>query len=129
MSNVVRSREDDDPQVRWPGYAPIDRAGAEIALELLERLEDESASDDEDDPAELAELANLENWARRGRPYRNLLAEYVKRARAVSPEAENAFLAVIGDLAALVMQGTVPDAASYAHMLEATGPDDDDSTR
>jgi hypothetical protein len=85
----------------WPGHAELDRAGVEIAVEMFEELNEET----EDDTIGMNDLCCLQDWPRNGRPFRNIVSEYLERARAAGPAAEYAFTAVLTDLAGFAARG------------------------
>lgn len=59
-----------------PGYYPVNRLGASLARDMLGEL-DEVCTDT--DGETIAERSELEDWAREGRQFRNVVAEYVAR--------------------------------------------------
>jgi hypothetical protein len=107
MSNVTPIRPDLEAWEIWPGYAPINRAGATLARDML--IELESINDPDEDGPNIAELSTLENWAREGRPLRNVLAEYAARAQAAGPDVLDGFYALLGDYIAIACQGSIAD--------------------
>jgi hypothetical protein len=62
----------------------------------------------------VADYSSLEHWARQGRPFRNVVAEYLAQAREEGSAVEAGFCAVLSDMAALVATGVIPDIGNYA---------------
>ena len=93
---------------KFPGDTTIDPAGATLARGMLQELEGVN-----DDSSAAADDSFLANWPRKGRPFRNVVAEYAARARAVSPAALEAFYAVLSDFISFTCQGSVPDGSCY----------------
>jgi hypothetical protein len=100
----------------WPGHVNVDRAGAELAVEMLDALESSDTADNGSGLTE-ADYSQLENWARRGKPFRNIVAEYLQRAREAGPDVDAGFCAVLSDLVSQHCQGTDAEADSYAEMF------------
>ena len=109
--NVTPIRPDLGPMEIWPGVADVDRAGIALAVEMLADLE---WNDEDEHGIPLADYACLEDWPRQGRPFRNVVAEYLMAARKEGPAVEAAFCAVLTDVVALCCTGTVPDSARYS---------------
>jgi|SRR5580698_7850292 hypothetical protein len=107
---LVASRRDPDPEESWPGVADINRAGLALAVEMLEQLE---SCEDDEHGVRLTDYACLEDWPRQGRPFRNVVAEYLSAARKDGPQVEAGFCAVLSDTIALHCSGMVPDSARY----------------
>jgi hypothetical protein len=81
--------ESDDPATVWPGVTAVDPAGVELAVGMFAELEDNEEGPDginEGDPAV------LEDWPREGTPFRNIVLEYLQRARDRGPEVEGRIL-------------------------------------
>jgi hypothetical protein len=97
-----------EPTEEFPGDATIDPAGAAIARAMLRELEEVDLV--HGTPANDSLLAN---WPREGRPFRNVVAEYVAKAHAMSPQALEAFYAVLSDFISWASQGSVPNSSSY----------------
>lgn len=100
-----------DPTEIWPGVADVSREGMALALEMLIQLE---ATDDDEHGIRLGDYACLEDWPRQGRPFRNIVSEYMAVARKQGPEVEAGFCAVLTDMLGLLCSGTVPDTARYS---------------
>lgn len=103
----------DDPQEIWTGHADINRQGVELAVEMLDCLGEIAC--DEAGVTE-GDYSSLEDWGRQGRPFRNVVAEYLQRARGSGADVEAGFCAVLSDIVALVANGEVPDVSGYAEM-------------
>lgn len=99
-----------DPQEVWPGFAQIDRMGAALARDMLYELEDPGS---DEHGVGLADYSSLEDWPRRGRPFRNVVAEYAAMAQAAGPEVLDGFYAVLSDYVSIACNGATPDAVSY----------------
>jgi len=110
---------DPDADLRdvWPGHVDVDRAGADLAVEMLDALESTDTPDNGSGLTE-ADYSQLENWARRGKPFRNIVAEYLKRAREAGPDVEAGFCAVLSDLVSQHCQGTDANADHYVTMFD-----------
>jgi hypothetical protein len=100
----------------WPRAAPLNRDGVALAHEMLVALQ---RIDVDDEGISLADYACLKDWPRQGRPHRNVLAEYLKKARDMGPDAEAAFCAVLSDFVAICCQGSVPEVSWYAEQYKA----------
>jgi hypothetical protein len=100
----------------WPGVAEVSRRGVAIAVEMLTDLE----SNEDEQGAAAYDLACLEDWPREGRPFRNVVAEYLKRARDAGPEVEAGFLAVLSDTVSMVCGGSVPSSERYDRLYPPT---------
>lgn len=98
---------DDQPEAVYPGHAEIDQTGARLALQMLRCMENEDPENS--DGVTVMDDCQLENWPRRGRPFRNLVAEYLEKARAAGPEAANGFYAVLTGYISETMMGCPPD--------------------
>jgi hypothetical protein len=104
-----------NPHSIWPGHADMDRAGVELAIEMLRVLEE----GERDDGIAEGDYCCLEDWPRQGGPFRNIVVEYMARAREAGSGVENAFCAVITDYLALGSLGSgVRSAEFYADMYE-----------
>lgn len=121
MSDQVVHPFDVDPQVTWPGHVQLEPRGVSLAVELLEELE----SLDADAEVNPHDLADLEDWPREGRPFRNIVLEYLQRAHQESPEAQASFCAVLSDFLSICCAGAVPEAGRYRWLyrdvLDTTG--------
>ena len=102
------------PQDVWKGHAAVDRAGAELAIEMLSELED---TDCDDDHHVTADYSCIADWPREGQPFRNIVAEYLQRAREAGPGVEAGFCAVLSDFVSTARAGSVPYTDSYAKMF------------
>ena len=109
---VVRP-DDPDPEEVWPGVSDVNRAGLALAIEMLDLLEDGSGLSDEHGIC-LSDYACLEDWPRQGRPFRNVVAEYLTVARKEGPDVEAGFCAVLTDMLGLLCAGTVAHAERYS---------------
>jgi len=98
----------------WKGHAAIDQAGAELAVEMLDEVEDTKLDDGGVSPGD---FCCLEDWPRHGRPFRNIVAEYLQRARAAGPDVEAAFCAVLSDYVDFGGPGGGGCAERYAEMF------------
>ena len=114
MSAKVLMGPNAAPQDVWEGHAAVDRAGAELAIEMLSELED---TDCDDDHHVTADYSCIADWPREGQPFRNIVAEYLQRARAAGGDVEAGFCAVLGDYVSICCQGSVPDAEGYAQVF------------
>lgn len=97
----------------WKGHAKVSRDGVELAVEMLEQLAESTPADD-GSGVTVADYSSLEDWPRQGRPFRNVVAEYLARAREGGSEVEAGFCAVLSDMAALVAARVIPDIDNYA---------------
>jgi hypothetical protein len=88
--------DSDDPTEIWPGHAEIDRAGVELAVQMLDEMTEKT----DEQRIMVADMCSLDDWQREGLPFRNIVAEYLERARSLGPEAESGFCAVLSDMAA-----------------------------
>lgn len=79
-------------------------AGHELAFEMFAELLGE------DGGAAPADQALLDPKYRHGRPYRDVVTDYLVRARAADPDVERGFTMILSDLVATVMQGGTSDA-------------------
>jgi hypothetical protein len=104
--------DDPDPDEIWPGVADVSREGVALALEMLVELENGDAPDEHGIGP--ANYACLEDWPRQGRPFRNIVAEYLTTARKGGSEVEAGFCAVLTDIVGLLSSGSVPDTERYA---------------
>jgi hypothetical protein len=95
----------------WQGVADVNRAGIALGLEMLVQLED---FENDEHGIRPAEYACLEDWPRQGRPFRNIVAEYLKAARKEGPEVEAGFCAMLTDIVGLLCSGSVPDTERYS---------------
>jgi hypothetical protein len=102
---------DTDAAEIWPGVADVNREGIALALEMLEQLEN---WEKDEHGIQLSDYACLEDWPRQGRPFRNIVAEYLAAARKEGPEVEAGFCAVLTDMVGLLCSGTVPDSERYS---------------
>lgn len=95
-------------------------AGHELVLNMFEELLGE------DGAGTSADAALLDRNYRRGRAYRDVVAEYLERARRAGPEVERGFTMILSDFVAVAMQGSCPDAYYYDRMMRrgqiAAGP-------
>jgi hypothetical protein len=107
---LVAPPRDPDPTEIWQGVADVNREGMARAVEMLEQLE---SREDDEHGIRLADHACLEDWPRQGRPFRNIVAEYLAAARKGGPEVEAGFCAVLSDMLGLISSGSVPDSARY----------------
>jgi hypothetical protein len=98
----------------WKGHAAVDQTGVELAVEMLDELEDPKA---DDECVALGDLCCLEDWPRHGRPFRNIVAEYLARARTAGPDVEAGFCAVLSDYVSLGGPGSGGSAERYAEMF------------
>jgi hypothetical protein len=80
-----------DPTELWKGHAEINLDGVRLVLQMMGELED---IESEDFGVTTAEFCDLEDWPREGRPFRNIFAEYLARARAAGTDVEAGFCAV-----------------------------------
>ena len=103
--------DDRHPTEVWPGVADVNREGVALALAMLEQLEN---WEEDEHGIQLSDYACLEDWPRMGRPFRNIVAEYLMAARKEGPEVEAGFCAVLTDIVGLFSGGIVPDSARYS---------------
>jgi hypothetical protein len=95
-------------------------AGHELAFDMFDELlgEDGAGSD--------ADQALLDPTYRHGWPYRDVVSDYLKRAREASPEIERGFTMILSDLVATLMQGDARDEFYYESLMRrrviADGP-------
>jgi len=111
--------EDADAPDVWPGVADVNGQGVALAIDMLKELE---RNDRIDAGVYERDLCELEEWPRHGTPFRNIVAEYLKRAREAGPEVEAGFCAVLTDMVAAVYNGMVmrtDNAAGYAELYPA----------
>jgi hypothetical protein len=111
MAKVVNHPMADDPEALYPGVAEVDRAGVALAVEMLLQLENWET---DEHGIELCGYACLEDWPRQGRPFRNIVAEYLTAARKEGPEVEAGFCAALTDMVGLLCSGIVPDSERYS---------------
>jgi len=103
-----------------PPRSPAIGAGHELAFSMFDDLlgEDGSGAD--------GDAALLDREYRHGRPYRDIVADYLERARDAGPEVERGFTMILSDMVAAVMQGSCPDAFYYERLMRrgeiADGP-------
>src|ERR1700693_1692703 len=64
-----------------------------------------------------ADQALLEPDYRHGMPYRDIVSDYLRRAREAGADVERGFTMILSDLVASVMQGGAPDAYGYDRMM------------
>jgi hypothetical protein len=103
--------EEPDPMEVWPGVADVNRAGVALAVEMLEHLEKFVVDEHGRRPAD---YASLEDWQRRGRPFRNIVAEYLQSARKEGSEVEAGFCAVLTDIVCQLSEGMGPTSTRYS---------------
>jgi hypothetical protein len=115
---VVPAEDDRNPAEVWPGWADVNRAGLTLAVEMLEQVE---SSEEDEHKIRLADYACLEDWPREGRPFRNIVAEYLTAARNQGPEVEAGFCAVLSDIVGLIGLSTVSDSGRYRAVGELGG--------
>lgn len=108
----------------WKGHASVNREGVALAVEMLDQLAEGTPAEDGADVT-VADYSSLEDWPRHGRPFRNVVVEYLTRAREAGSDVEAGFCAVLSDMAALVATGVIPDIGNYAEMY---GIDDEEET-
>lgn len=93
-------------------------AGHELALDMF----DELLGDD----GNAADQALLDRDYRRGKPYRDIVSDYLQRAREAGADVERGFTMILSDMAATVMQGGAPGAFYYEALMRrraiADGP-------
>jgi hypothetical protein len=87
----------DFPEEIWPGRQSVNQAGAKLAVEMLLELHS-GASDDVGISAR--NYCDLGDWARQGRPFRNIIREFLHRAQLFGADAETGFCAVLTDFVA-----------------------------
>jgi hypothetical protein len=112
-------RPDDAAPDVWPGVADVNVQGVAIAIEMLTEFE---RNDEIGSGVHERDLCELEDWPRLGTPFRNIVAEYLKRAQAGGSEVEAGFCAVLTDMLALDFSGTnltVKNAPRYAKLYPA----------
>jgi hypothetical protein len=103
-----------------PPRSPQIGAGHELAFAMFDELlsEDGSGSD--------ADQALLEPDYRHGHPYRDIVADYLARARDAGTDVERGFTMILSDMVATLMQQGCPDAYYYATLMRrgviADGP-------
>jgi hypothetical protein len=85
-----------------PGIDPLDPAGVQLAVEMLDELSYETG-----------QQAFLERKYRHGKPQRDALGEYLQKARAAGPAVEEAFTRLLSDYIAECCQSNVPDIERY----------------
>jgi hypothetical protein len=119
MGNVIPIRRaSDDPAEIWPGVADVNRAGVALALEMLMQLE---SCEDDEHGVRLSDYACLEDWPRQGRPFRNIVAEYLTAARKEGPEVEAGFCAMLTDFVGLGSGGVIADSGRYSEAPFTSG--------
>jgi hypothetical protein len=116
---IPRYPDNADPEKVWLGVADINVQGVALAINMLKELEQskEIASGVRE-----RDLCELEDWPRLGTPFRNIVAEYLKRAREAGLDIEAGFTAVLTDMIAAVYNGCVmkeENAARYARLYPA----------
>jgi hypothetical protein len=103
-----------------PPRSPEIGAGHELAFEMFDELLGEDGS------GTPADAALLDRNYRHGRPYRDVVADYLERAHKAGPEVERGFTMILSDLVAVAMQGSCPDAYYFDRMMRrgqiAAGP-------
>lgn len=115
MGKVLNHPKADVPAAIYPGVADVNREGVAIAFEMLCELESGAVVDPEAH-IRIAELSELENWPREGKPFRNVVYEYLTRAKQSGPAVEAGFCAVLSDFVAQVLEGGAPSAHFYANL-------------
>jgi hypothetical protein len=83
-------------------------AGHELAFEMFEEFLGEDGS------ASQGDQALLDPDYRHGRPYRDVISDYLERARKAGPDVERGFTMILSDLVATVTQGDCPGVC-YGH--------------
>jgi hypothetical protein len=86
----------------WPGHVNVDPAGVRLAADMLAELQAP--------PCDIYDMTDpppftLEDDSRQGLPFRNIVAEYLARAREAGAQTEAGFCAVLTDLAHWTCQG------------------------
>lgn len=90
---------------------------------MLNELEDTDPREAINDFGE-ADRCCLEDWPREGQPFRNIVLEYLQRAREAGTDAEAGFCAVISDLPRYRLdRNGQPRRAVLAHVRPGAGPD------
>lgn len=103
--------EHGEPEEIWTGVADVNAQGVAIAVKMLTELDrnDLIGSDVRE-----RDLCELEDWPRLGTPFRNIVAEYLQRAREAGSEVEAGFCAVLTDMLAMQCSGSVRTANDSA---------------
>jgi hypothetical protein len=94
-----------------PPRSPAIGAGHELAFDMFDELLGEEG---EGSPAD---QALLQPDYRHGMPYRDIVSDYLRRAREAGADVERGFTMILSDLVATVMQGGAPDAYGYDRMM------------
>jgi hypothetical protein len=108
----------------YPGVAEVNREGVELAFEMLFKLKNWEIVDPVS-RVSTVDLSQLENWPREGKPFRNVVHEYLARARQSGSAVEAGFCAVLSDFLSQLSAGTCPSAETYKR-LYAIGSNDED---
>jgi hypothetical protein len=124
MGEAFNHSNPDSPIATHPGVADVNREGVAIAFEMLCELESPEIVDAESSVT-TNDLSQLENWVRQGRPFRNVVHEYLARAREGGAAVEAGFCAVLSDLVSQVSAGSIPSAENYESMFDL-GSDDEE---
>lgn len=107
-------------QLSLPPRSPAIGAGHELAFDMFMELLGE------DGTGEDADQALLERDYRHGKPYRDIVADYLSRAREAGADVERGFTMLLSDLVATLMQSGCPDAQYYEGLMRrrviADGP-------
>ena len=119
IDRIMPPYPDRDPPEVWPGVADVNTRGVALAIELLTEFE---RNEEIGSGVHVRDLSELQDWPRLGTPFRNIVAEYLQRARESGPGVEARFCAVLTDMIAAVYNGCVMDtdnAARYAELYPA----------
>jgi hypothetical protein len=94
-----------------PPRSPAIGAGHELAFDMFDELLGEDGS------GTPADAALLDRNYRHSRPYRDIVADYLERARNAGPGVERGFTMILSDFVAIALQGSCPDAYYYDRMM------------
>lgn len=94
MSAVISCHPMCDATEVFPGTHAVDPSGAKLAVQMLLefRRHDSDAAG-----VSSRDYMSLEDWPRQGRPFRNIVFEYLQRVRELGIAAEVGFCAVLSD--------------------------------
>jgi len=110
----------DVTRLSLPPRSPAIGAGHELALDMFNELLGEEGEGSN------ADQALLERDYRHGVPYRDIVSDYLRRAREAGADVERGFTMILSDLVATAMQGGAPDAWLYEGFMRrgviAAGP-------
>lgn len=100
IDRIMPPYPDTCPTEIWKGVADVNVQGVAIAIDMLKELE---CNKEIGSGVCGRDLCELEDWPRLGTQFRNIVAEYLQRARDSGPDVEAGFCAVLTDMIAPVL--------------------------